>query len=249
MTKKLPIKLQAEPLIDAVFEVRFTCAFPASNILPGLLFAKLEGNKKFESLPVAQLPKQVRDVDPNLQFSPLSRLDWDQFYINIGDQSLSIGIKHPYPGWSNFRPAIVRILKIIKDSQIIGSIERYSLKYIDLIPSANIKDQVLFINADVTLAGHKLEKEAFQLRIEITKNNFINAVHVISSAKAIIQTGEYREGLIIDIDTISNQKFSSIEEFLVDLEEKLSAIHDINKEIFFDCLTADTIKLLGPVYE
>ncbi len=249
MKKKLPIKLRAEPLIDAVFEVRFICAFPASSILPGLLFSKLDGNKTIESLPVAQLPKQFRDADPNLQFSPLNRIDWDKFYINIGDQSLSIGIKHPYPGWNLFQPAIIKVIEVIKDSHIIGSIERYSLKYIDLIPSSSIKDQVSFINSDITLAGHKLEKEAFQLRIEIPKDGFINAVHIISSAKATIHTGESREGLVVDVDTISNQKFSSIEDFLVDFEKKLSVIHSVNKEIFFDCLTENTIELLRPIYE
>ena len=249
MKKKLPIKLEAEPLIDAVFEVRFTCAFPASNILPGLLFARLEGNKIVESLPASQLPKQLRDADQNFQFSPLSRIDWNQFYINIGDQSLSIGIKPPYSGWGKFQPAIVKVMEIIKDSCIIGSIERFSLKYIDLIPSTNIKDQVSFINSDITLAGHKLEKEAFQLRIEIPKDNFINAVHVISSAKAIMSTGECLEGLVVDVDTISNQRFPTIDDFLIDFGEKLSAIHSVNKEIFFDCLTDSTIESLGPIYE
>ncbi|MEY3786917.1 MAG: hypothetical protein RLZ75_1124 [Pseudomonadota bacterium] len=249
MKKKLPIKLEAEPLIDAVFEVRFISLFPASSILPGLLFSRLEGDKTIDSLPAAQLPKQFRDSDPNMQFAPLSRIDWSDFYINIGDQSLSIGIKHPYPGWNKFQTAIIKGVEIIKDSNIIGAIERYSLKYIDLIPSVSLKDQVSFINSDITLAGHKLEKEAFQLRIEIPKDGFINAVQVISSAKAIIHTGELLDGLVVDVDTISNQKFASIEDLLIDFEEKLSTIHRVNKEIFFDCLTDTTIQLLRPIYE
>lgn len=249
MKKNLPIKLEAEPLIDAVFEVRFICGYPASNILPGLLFSRLDGDKTIEALPVAQLPKQLRDADPNLQFSPLSRINWDKFYINIGDQSLSIAIKHPYPGWDKFKTTIIKAIDSIKDSPIIDSIERYSLKYVDLIPSASIKDQVSFINSDITLAGHKLEKENFQLRIEIPKDGFINVVNVVSSAKAVLHNGESREGLVVDVDTISIEKFSSLGDFLVDFEEKLLAIHNVNKEMFFDCLTKKTIESLGPIYE
>ena len=41
IVNKLPIKLQIEPLVDAVFEVRFTGAPTISPILPCLLYKKL----------------------------------------------------------------------------------------------------------------------------------------------------------------------------------------------------------------
>ena len=42
------------------------------------------------------------------------------------------------------------------------------MKYIDLLPSTNLREQISFINLDVTLAGHRLEGEAFQIRLDIT---------------------------------------------------------------------------------
>ena len=79
----LPKKLKKEPLIDAVFEVRFTSAFPAGGVLPGLLFGNLDGDKKIEQLPLLQLPQVIRDADPNLRFAPLSRLDWGNFISTL----------------------------------------------------------------------------------------------------------------------------------------------------------------------
>ena len=247
--KTLPKKLKKEPLIDAVFEVRFTSAFPAGSVLPGLLFGKLEGDKKIEQLPLSQLPHIMRDADPNLRFAPLSRLDWQQFYINVGDRSVSVGFKYPYPGWNSFKPAIVEIMNILKDADILKTVERYSLKYVDLLPANDLREQVSFVNFDVTLAGYKLEKEAFQIRLEIPRDSFMHAVQVVSSAIVTLQTGESRQGLVVDVDTISNQQAISFDELLSGFPDKLEAIHQANKEMFFDCLKPQTITALEPEYD
>ncbi|MDD1616675.1 MAG: hypothetical protein CG439_1815, partial [Methylococcaceae bacterium NSP1-2] len=107
----LPKKLNKEPLLEALFELRFTCDFPASTILPGLLFSKLDGDKRIEQLHAAQIPLEIRNSDPNLQFSPVSRLVWENFHINIGDRNISISCQFPnYPGWFKFKEAIEKII-------------------------------------------------------------------------------------------------------------------------------------------
>lgn len=245
----LPKKLKKEPLIDAAFEVRFTSAFPAGGVLPGLLFGNLDGDKKIEQLPMSQLPQVMRDAEPNLRFAPLSRLDWEQFYINVGDRSVSVGFKHPYPGWNSFKPAIIKVMDVLKDANVIMSVERYSLKYIDLLPSTDLREQVSFLDFSVTLAGHKLEDEAFQIRLEIPSDGFIHAVQVVSSATATLHTGESRQGLIVDVDTIANQQGWTFEDLLSGFSDKLEAIHQANKKVFFDCLKPKTITALEPEYD
>ncbi len=80
MNNALPKKLSAEPLIDAIFEMRFTSLFPAaSEIIPGYLFSKLIGDKSVTTLPTAQLPKVTRETNPNLLFAPVTQLDWVDF--------------------------------------------------------------------------------------------------------------------------------------------------------------------------
>ena len=140
-------------------------------------------------------------------------------------------------------------MDVLKGANVIKSVERYSLKYIDLLPATDIREQVSFVNFDVTLAGHKLEDEAFQIRLEIPRDSFIHAVQVVSSATATLHTGESRQGLIVDVDTIVNQQEVSFEELLSGFSDKLDAIHQANKEVFFDCLKPQTIKALEPEYE
>jgi uncharacterized protein (TIGR04255 family) len=251
MTKVLPKRLVKEPLIDAIFEVRFISmsATPASVILPGFLFNKLEGKKSIEMLGAAQLPKHIRDADPNMRFAPLSRIDWNQFFINIGDASISISCKYPYPGWDTFKPAITKVITALTEVDIIESVGRYSIKYVDLIPSTNLREQVAMVNLEATIAGHKLEKEFFQFRIEIPRGNLINIIHMMASTTVELNDGTTKEGLLVDVDTIVNQESVSMQTLLESFSDKLEEIHRINKEIFFNCITTSTTELLEPIYE
>src|SRR5215216_8126973 len=71
-TQPLPTKLRKEPLVDAVFEIRFSASIPATSVLPGFFFAKLGTPQwKVDRLPVADLPSQIRSADPNLRYQPL----------------------------------------------------------------------------------------------------------------------------------------------------------------------------------
>lgn len=246
---KLPKRLKKEPLIDAVFEIRFISHISIGGILPGLLYGKLDGNRAIEQLPVAQIPQAMRDAEPNLQFAPLSRLDWEQFFINIGDRSVSVGFKHPYPGWNDFKLAIIKVMEVLDEANVIISVQRYALKYIDLLPAISLREQVDFVNFEVSLAGHKLKNEAFQLRLEIPGDGFIHAVQVVSSATVTLRSGETRQGLIVDVDTISNQENISFDKLLSNLSEKLDAIHLANKKMFFDCLKPATVSAMEPEYE
>lgn len=249
MHTDLPKKLNKEPLIDAVFEVRFSSEVPASIILPGFLFNNLDGRKSIEPLPVAQLPKPVRDADPNLKFAPLSRIDWDNFFISISDYSVVVSCKYPYCGWNLFKPAITNVVDILEKSKIVSGVERYSMKYIDLIPVQDIEQKIGMINFAMSIADHKLEKEQFHLRIEIPRDGFMHAVQVASSAKAVLHNGTKLEGLIVDVDTFVPEYAASMQSLSEELSTRLDAIHSANKAMFFSCITSDALRLLEPVYE
>ncbi|MEQ6343010.1 MAG: TIGR04255 family protein [Gammaproteobacteria bacterium] len=246
---KLPTKLKKEPLIDAVFELRFTSVVPASSILPGILFSQLNGDKSIERLGAADLPKQVRDADPNLQYAPIIRINWGSFLIFISDRSVAVACKLPYVGWSAFKPAIIEVVRLLKDVGIIKSVQRYALKYVDLLPALDAKDQVSLLNIEISLGNHKLEKEIFQVRVEIPKDGFTHAVQVASSAEATMLDGVKKEGIIVDIDTAKNIDNEGLDGFLENLPYKLDAIHATNKAMFFDCLKPETIIALEPVYD
>lgn len=249
MVASLPKKLRQEPLIDALFEVRFSSKSPTSVIFPGVLFNSLPGSKEIVPLSAAQMPKQIRDADPVLKFAPVARLDWGQFAISISDFSVLVGCKLPYPGWINFRPVIILVMDELRKTNIVQNVERYSLKYVDLIPGIDPQQQISFVNFEVNVAGHNLEKEIFQFRIEILKDGFINAVNLVSSATVTVEGQTAKHGLVIDIDTIANQNNIPLLDVLVDFPAKLDQIHESNKQMFFDCLNSKALALLEPIYE
>lgn len=249
MPNKLPTKLKKEPLLDALFEIRFMSKVPASSILPGILFNKLDGEKIVAQQPAAQVPKQLRDVDPNLQFAPLVRIQWKEYVLLIGDRNVAVACKMPYPGWTKFNTAIIQVVKILSEVETIESIQRYSLKYVDLIPFSNLKEQVSSVNLHIKLGDHVLENEVFQLRIEIPQDGFINAVQILSAALVTTLDKTTKQGLIVDIDTIRNIDNQRFNDFIAELEKKLNIIHQKNKEIFFKCITSETLTFLEPTYD
>ena len=240
----LPKKLNKEPLLQALFEIRFTANTSASTVLPGLLFSKLEGDKVTEQLSTAQIPIEIRSQDPNLQFVPISRLIWNNFHINIGDKNLSIGSPSSYLGWENFKKSILQIIEILDASDIIQSVERYSLKYINLIPFSDNKKPISLINIDIYIAEKQVANEFFQLTIERNKDSLINIINIISSAKTPLAGGSFKHGIIIDIDTIA-----IIDSPINKVIENLEKTRQINKQTFFELLTEETLNFLEPVYD
>lgn len=248
MKSPLPKRLKKEPLIDAVFELRFSSLAPASSILPGILFSKLEGKKNIVKLPASQLPEQVRANDPNLQFAPIIRLEWERFVILISDRGMAIACNIPYPGWTAFKAAILETLKYLSDSGIVTTVQRTSLKYVDIIPAKTIREQVSVVNLDLRIGSHQLTQEIFQVRVEVKKDSLINVIQIASSAEVILFNGNKKNGLIVDIDTISTISDNTMTCLLEVLPEQLETMHTVNNELFFECLRPETINDLEPIY-
>ena len=107
-TVPLPTKLNKDPLVDAVFEIRLSSSMPASSVIPGILFDKLKPHPQIERLPASDIPSPIRALNPALQFQPLMRIHWNNsFLVLVGDVSLGLACKMPYPGWQSFKSHIL----------------------------------------------------------------------------------------------------------------------------------------------
>ncbi|MDD5393164.1 MAG: TIGR04255 family protein [Thiothrix sp.] len=246
----LPIKLEKQPIIDGLFEIRFVSSSVVrlGSILPGLLFASLEGEKSLATLPLNQFPEQMRDSDQNLKYLPIHRMDWGKFYINIGDHAISVGFKYPYPGWGDFKKAIMDVMMLVLKSGVIQTIDKYMIKAVNLISSDDIGEQVSFTNLNVKIANYALKENFFSVQLEIPSGDFLHNIKLLSSATAKIHTNEEKHGLIIDISTISNVN-ALMTDVMDGLPLKLEDIHTSSKRMFFSCLTPETLDGLGPIYE
>ncbi|EKJ6825974.1 TPA: TIGR04255 family protein [Pseudomonas aeruginosa] len=246
---QVPTKLGREPLIDAVFEMRFSSGVAVGSILPGILFSALQGKKSIEPTPIMSMPKEVREMDPNLRFAPLFKLGWDRYWVFVGDNSCSVSSKLPYAGWSNLRSAIYEVMAIACSSGLIDSVNRYSMKYIDIIsheldlPAS----EVFTLNLGI---GDKTTINDYEIRVSFTQKNFEHSIRLISDATTqLIGESKPRQGKVIDIDSFANIGGESAEIFLAKIIDRSDEIHKASKEIFFECLSERALNWLEPSYE
>jgi uncharacterized protein (TIGR04255 family) len=246
----LPKKLGKDLLIDAVFDMRFKAKVPASNILPGLVFTKFPGDKTLERLPTAELPElMLKSVDPNLRYAPLIRIHWDNFYVLSGNQSAGLSCKLPYPGWTTtFKPAILKLAHLLGEAPIVDMVERFSLKYTNMIPSehGNAPTTVEFA---LKVGSHDAAGTLFQIRTELRKGNLVSVVQIAAEGQATLADGTSRKGVVIDIDTIALNINKPFDAFFAELPDELEVAHSEAKAIFFDCLKPDVLAKLEPVYD
>lgn len=244
----LPIRLKTDLILDAAFEVRFTSKVETADLLPGIVFPQLNASGPITRLPLADIPLSARRAaDPNLR-GPLFKATWGRHYVAVGDGLVTVGCDRPYPGWAAFREAIDQVSHIVQN--IAENVERYSLKYVDMLPTKTTAESVKKLNVSMSVGGKDLVDQLYQLRLEVPSDGLINVVQVIGDATALHTSGEQRKGAVLDIDTVcAIPDALPYGEFLASLGERLDRIHTVNKEMFFACLRKDTIEELGPEYE
>ncbi|MDR1149456.1 MAG: TIGR04255 family protein [Spirochaetaceae bacterium] len=85
---------------EAIFEIRYDGNYPG-EALYGILFEVFDQlpNKDRAELPIMQIPKQIRDADPNLYYQVLYRVTDNKYAFSVGTHSIVFSALKPYPGW------------------------------------------------------------------------------------------------------------------------------------------------------
>lgn len=248
MTSNLPTKLGNSPLVDAIFEVRFDGDDSLSSVLPGLIYSNL-GCSKIEKLPHADIPAQIRDTDQNLKYIPLLKLSWDNYIISIGDKSLTIVPLQPYPGWSDFRERITKIIDLLATFKFIKIIERFSFKYINVFEEIYHKDIYDTLCIDLTLGSQNIDSHTIQIRAETPQKDGTQIIQILGRAMANLPSGKTLIGILVDIDTIQMVDNKTLESGLEFIRENLDKVRERNKGLFFSLLTENGLQRLEPSYE
>jgi uncharacterized protein (TIGR04255 family) len=244
--KPVPKRLRKEPLLEALWEIRFTSDRESvAELLPGLIFKALAAEfPRIERLPAASLPSAIVLQDANLRYVPTVRLEGSPYSIQIGEHVISLSCRRQYTGWGNFEPKIMELAEILRQTSLITRPERFSLKYIDVIPLPE-SPSLEPLRVVMKLGVHELTSRPVQLRTELREDGFLHIIQILSSAQAVLPTGERFDGLLLDIDTISQRGPG---EFWSDFSPLLNRAHQLNKNLFFQLLTDETIDQLEPEY-
>jgi uncharacterized protein (TIGR04255 family) len=244
----LPLRLGKAPLVEAVFEVRFSALFPASSILPGTLFSHLQAPRSVDKLPISSVPEQMRNVDPSLMYAPLIKIGWDAFTILVSDRGVALACLIPYPGWAAFKGGILEVVEIVGRANVVQAIERFSLKYTNIFP-AELGDISSIADLDVKIGPHRAEGNNIQLRAEIRQGELIHLLNIASVASGTFADGTFRSGPLLEIDVIAAVEKIPFTEFFDELSDRVEFVHTEAKAMFFTCVRSEIIKKLEPVYE
>lgn len=250
MSNRLPTRLLKEPVIEAIFELRFSSTVPVSTILSGALYASLKCDT-IERLPHAEIPDVIRKSDPNLRYAPLVKLGWTNFSIVIGDSSIAMSSGNPYPGWAKFKDGILSTLKAVAEVErgTIGAIERYSLKYSDVLENSIFSGRNDHLKINLSFGENQLVQATTHARSEVHEPPFIHIIDFFGQAGVTLPSGANREGSLLTTDSIYMAESPALSELMTSIPENLDKLHSRNKEIFFSCLTQAGIDLLEPQYD
>jgi uncharacterized protein (TIGR04255 family) len=250
LVTKLPKILEREPLVDAVCEVRMEASAPLADVLPGILFHQLkEPSPSISRLPAAEIPQPVRAAQPAWQYAPTQRLDWGEYVISVGDRNVIISCKMPYPKWPSFKKNILEIADVIAGVGVAGNVERFSVKYVNLIEAPTIAAQIAKINLKIRIGGLEVNADHLDMKVHHVEGDTIHIVTVITGANGRMSDGREASGVVVDIDSIRNIQPMPFDTFARGLEPQIEKLRQSNKVRFFDCLKQETVNEMGPVYE
>ncbi len=243
MNKRLPLRLEKCPLVDALIEIRFETSIIGSAIF-GIIYNLIRNDYQgtVTSLPILQVPEQIRKNDPNLKFKPLYRIEAERYIIQIGDDVLCISSKIPYTGWSEFSSRTIELIKKIAGENIINRVLRIGHRYVNFF-EGDIMDKLTI--SKPTISGY--ETNNLLVRTEIKdSDNFIDTVQITNSAAYKSPfNADTLSGSLIDIDSFKEYDNNY---FLENIESEINKVHNCEKNMFFSLLTAEFLDSLNPVY-
>lgn len=234
MDKVLPRRLGAEPIVDAICEIRFEKSLlDIVGLLPGLLMEKIGTIDEINRLLPSHLPPMIEIGE--LADQAHVRLKSGDMYVSIGPRVLAVAMPNPYPGWTTFRSAALGVFELAMRRGLVGGVSRVSVRYTDLIDAGAFHQ----LNASLMLGG----TDNFEA-VEIKAVRSIEGARVVSSIASPASTTDGRSGLVVDTDTM----MESPADFWENAGEHLDQLHRISKEVFFDLMKADTLASLHPEY-
>jgi uncharacterized protein (TIGR04255 family) len=240
---KLPVRLGNCPIIDAVVEIRFT-----SKLFPEAVFGVAyqsikEQYPKVERLPILDFPKEIVEKDPILKTKPQFKMVSGGFILQIGPQTISLGLVMPYPGWAKFFPEVKKLFSEMHDAGVIDSIYRLGIRYSNYFGGTDLFSKV---NLEIQYNKVAIPYSKTFLRTELDQDGFSNTLQVSNShLKEISHSRKTEIGSIIDIDTYREyENKPTLDQVLKDIE----AGHDVEKKIFWNLLGKDLKNTLKPTF-
>lgn len=231
---RIPRKLKNDPIIEALFELRFT-----SSDIPEVVVGKLaswEQWKGFASqrLPLADIPVTMREQDPNLIHQPVLQLQRNdgKRLVKIGPRAISYHALPPYPGWALFEPELSSCTERLFSTLADVTATRFGFRYLNALTKTHLIESLRDLNFDIRLAGQTLECP-FNLNYQRSWTPKHESIVRIAS-KEFVQNPAEGLAAIVDVDIFTPPEFRTTAG--TEAHGWVSEAHDIEKKEFFNLL-------------
>ena len=237
----IPKKLKKDPLIEVLWELRFETEPNFAKIIPGILFSRLKNkysNLVINKLPAESIPAEIKEIDPNLRYAPSLRIEVMDIPLiwQMGERVFTYNNKKPYLGWNRFVEEIKFLSGIFEEINLFKSIEKISLRYIDLIEK-DIFHDLSDLKVSINIDKWEVKDEKISLLVEKFDGGFKNIIQV-ARPMDIVMDNRQISGTIIDIEVELLERGILFNELI---NRNIDAMHYKAKEIFFDMILKDSI--------
>jgi uncharacterized protein (TIGR04255 family) len=238
----LPISLANDTIVECVVEARLSDSHPsAADLLPGLVFGKLgQLFKRAIPLPLGQVPKVIRDQNPQLRHAPTHALDGDSIRMLFGPNVIAVSFSKPYPGWKKVQPLVMECLNVAFDSTLTGRVDRLSIKYVNVLQQGRDEFDLSQTTLHLGLGSFEVAREGMLVRAELRQSDSVTVVEIASGAEIA-----GAKGVLLSVDSVRDLPKGAERAALPQI---LESLHDAEKEVFFGLLAKATLEKLGPIY-
>jgi uncharacterized protein (TIGR04255 family) len=242
----LPIRIDPDAIIEALFELRFDAVSPLPEVLFGRL-ASVPAWSSFQArrLPTYDLPAQFRDSDANLRFVPIFELASTEppRAIRVGGHVLSYHLLAPYTGWTEFSKHLeVALENLFKFTDGLR-VTRLGLRYINVLTQAK--------HGVGGIRDLDLELSVSQAPLETNMSlTLIKDVYAQTQCKVVVATKEHVQGVVppdtsvvVDVDVATVVGFST--DSAVEVRTWLDQAHISKNQAFLCLLKRGTLDAIG----
>jgi len=232
-------KYNKTPIIEALCEFQFVPSQPWDITIPGRIYEKIKDDFPEKRQQVGLgiqfrptekgLEHKIESVPPRMQFFSKEKT----LLVQIGPDLLVVNRLKPYSTWHQFRPEILKHLKIYQDIVTPKGFKRIGLRYINKI---NIKSMSIKLEDYFNLYPNVPEDipqmhTSFLNRIEIRYEN--NRDKMLLALGSTTPEDSNTVSMILDLDYI----LSKPEGIPLDkTEEWLENAHSSIYEVFESCI-------------
>ena len=200
--KRIPKRLAKEPLLEALWELRFI-GDPATGIaLPGALLEMLRATgriARLEILPLAAVPVEFRNAQEQLRYGHTHALRGDGYTILTGDNVVALSILKPYPGWSTFKKRILELANSVRALGIIQNPRTFSIRYVDFF--AGLPSETLgLLSTNIQVGDMKPVSGEVRLQMPVIIDGFQGLLQVLNPVRLANDLGATEtSGLVTDV--------------------------------------------------